>query len=73
MRSFYNPETDELKSLPDFDSNPYADEEMWQDVSEEIVSNFDKYIAFDELPTREYFQIMVDFIDSVVDKKFKTA
>lgn len=69
MRCFYNPETDELKSLPDFDSNPYADEEMWQDVSEEIDSNFDKYIVFDKLPTREYFQIMADFIDTVVDKK----
>jgi hypothetical protein len=42
---------------------------MWQDVSEEIDSNFDKYIAFDKLPTREYFQIMADFIDKVVDKK----
>jgi hypothetical protein len=69
MRCFYNSETDEIKSLPDFDSNPYADEELWQDVSEELDSNFDKYIEFDKLPTREYFQIMTDFIDSVVDKK----
>ena len=72
MRCFYNPETDEIKSLPDFDSNPYADEEMWQDdISSEIDSNFDKYIEFDKLPTHEYFQLMVDFIDSVDDKQIQ--
>ena len=53
--------------MPDFNSNPDADEEIWQEVSEEIDSNFDKYFEFDKLPTREYFQIMTDFIDTVTD------
>jgi hypothetical protein len=69
MRCFYNPETDEIKSLPNFDSNPDADEEMWQNVSEEIDSNFDQYIEFDKMPTHESFQLMTDFIDTVADKK----
>ena len=69
MICFYNPESDEIKSLPDFDSNPYADKDMWQDVFDEIDTNFDKFIEFDKLPTREYFQLMTDFIDTVDNKK----
>ncbi len=68
MRCFYNPESGEIKSLPDFDSNPYADEEMWQDISDEINSNFEKYIEFHNLPTREHFQMIADFISTVDDK-----
>lgn len=71
MRCSYNPETYEIKSLPDFDSNPYADEDMWQDVSEEIDSNFDKFVEFDKLPTDEYSQLMTDFIDTVAGKKVR--
>lgn len=71
MRCFYNPNTDELKSLPDFNSDPYADKEMWQDVSEELDSNFENYIEFEKMPSRESFLIMTDFIDNITDKRIQ--
>jgi hypothetical protein len=68
---FYNPENGEIKSLPDFDSNPYAEEEMWEEEIKEIESNSDKYIEFEKMSSRDSFIMMEDFVDEVKDETLK--
>ena len=68
---FYNPENGEIKSLPDFDSNPYAEEEMWEEEIKEIESNLDKYIEFEKMSSRDSFRMMEDFVDEVKDEKIQ--
>lgn len=65
---YYNTETGEIKSLPDFDSNPDADEEMWEEDIEEINSNFDKYVEFEQMSSRDSFRVMEAFVDEVEDE-----
>lgn len=68
MKCYYNLKTEELLEIPDFESNPYAGEEMWQDVIEKLESDFDNFIEFDKTPSKEEYQIMVDFVDNIDDK-----
>jgi len=65
---YYNIETGEIKSLPDFDSNPDAEEEMWEEEIEEINSNFDKYIEFEQMSSHDSFRVMEAFVDEVEDE-----
>lgn len=65
MKCFYNPKSTEITILPDFDNNPYSNEELWEEVIEEINSNFDKYIEFERMPSNEYFRMMEGFIEII--------
>ena len=65
---FYNIETGEIKSIPDFDSNSFTEEEMWEEEIEEIDSNPDKYIEFEKMSSRDSFRMMEDFADEVEDE-----
>ena len=71
MICYYNPLTEEIKSHPDFDSNIFAEEEMWEDVVNEIDVNRDKYIRFEPMATNEYFKMMEGFIDSIDNLRLK--
>ena len=68
LRCFLNTETGEIKSIPDFDSNPYAEEEMWEEEIDEIDSNPDKYVELEEMSSRDSFGMMEEFADEVDDK-----
>ncbi|NMB72854.1 MAG: hypothetical protein GYA22_11975 [Bacteroidales bacterium] len=71
MRCFYNPEAGEILELPDFDMNPDYDRELWQETIEKLESSYDKYIEFQPMSSREFFQMMVDFVDSIPDISVK--
>lgn len=68
LRCFLNTETGEIKSIPDFDSNPYAEEEMWEEEIDKIDSNPDKYVELEEMSSRDSFRMMEEFADEVDDK-----
>ena len=53
MRCFYNPETGEIKSMPDFNTNPYADSELWEEVIDYVDSNWGLLIEFEQMSSRE--------------------
>jgi hypothetical protein len=71
MKCYYNPVTEEIKSLPDLNSFPITDEEMWADIEDEINSEIDKFVIFDIMPTHDYFQMMVDFAEDIDDVKIQ--
>ena len=71
MRCFYNTETAEIKILPDFENQLYAEQEMWAEAIEEIDSEFDKYVVFEVVPSHESFKIMEEFIETVNDNKLQ--
>jgi hypothetical protein len=68
MKCFYNPEKDEIVSLPNFDNNPYAEKEMWLDTIAEIKKNHKKYIGFNQMPPEKSFEIMEDFTETIGNK-----
>ncbi len=71
MICYYNLKTGEIKSVPDFDSRPYAEEEAWEDDLEIIDDNRKDYFKFTGFESRENFRIMVDFAESIEDKKIQ--
>jgi len=71
MRCFYNQKTGEIKSLPNFDNLIGAEEEPWEEESKEIDENWADYFEFEILESRESFQIMADFADSVTDTRMQ--
>jgi len=64
MKCFYNAEKDEIISLPDFENNPFAERDMWNDLINEINVNSSKYTEFKKLPSGKLFELMQDFTES---------
>ena len=71
-RCYINKETGDIKTTPDFD-NGYADEELWADVLEELVENWDKYIQIEKMESHESFDLMADFAESVDSKELRES
>ncbi|HED08134.1 MAG TPA: hypothetical protein ENI57_08470 [Ignavibacteria bacterium] len=71
MKVYVHKETKELKSIIDFDSNYFADTELWQEDIDEIEENIDEYIQFEKMDSRESFQVMEDFTNTVTDEELK--
>ena len=65
MVCYYNKKTGEIKSVIDFDSNPGADEELWEDDIKELEDNDEDYIHFESYTSRESFEVMADFAENV--------
>jgi hypothetical protein len=68
MKVFVHLETKEIKSLPDFDNNIYADEEVWEADIKKIEKENEKYLQFDPMSSHDSFGIMEDFAGKVEDK-----
>jgi len=73
MKCYLNKETGELKTIIDFDNSPYADEELWEDVLQELEENWDKYDEIPKMESHESFGLMADFTESINDKDLRTA
>jgi hypothetical protein len=71
MRCFYNRKTGEIKEIPDFDINPSADANGWQDVIDELNMHFEEYVSFKKMSVRETFRVMEEFIAEVGDEELK--
>lgn len=71
MRCFYNKQTGEVKTIPNFDSLFGADQELWEEDLTELDENRIDYIEFEDMSSRESFQIMMDFAESVEDVQLR--
>jgi len=71
MKVYVHIETKEMRTIIDFDDNFYVDEEEWADEIKEIEENYDKYIQFEKMDSRESFRVMEEFIEIVKDKELK--
>ena len=68
MRCFYNLKSGEIKTILNFDSWIGADEEPWEEESNEVDENWSDYFEFIGFESHESFQIMADFAESIEDK-----
>lgn len=71
MRCFYNLKTGEIKTILNFDSWIDADEELWEDVTNEIENNQADYVEFEGFDSHDSFRIMVDFAETVDDARLQ--
>ena len=71
MRCFYNMQTGELKSVPDLNSWPGTERELWEDIFEEIDENYGDYLRFERLSPNESFNVMMDFTEFVHDARLR--
>ena len=68
---YLNIETKETKSVIDTDNNFYSETEPWKEDIKEIERNYDKYLEFDKMDSRESFRVMEEFVDSVEDENLR--
>lgn len=71
MKVYVNLETMEVKSIIDTLQHYDVDTEAWEDDINEIEENFDKYFQFERMDSRESFQVMEDFVETVDDKRLR--
>ena len=71
FKVYLNIETKEIKSIIDFENNVYADTEQWDEDLKEIEENYDKYLEFEKMDSRESFQVMEDFVVTVKNEELK--
>ncbi|VAX18880.1 hypothetical protein MNBD_IGNAVI01-754 [hydrothermal vent metagenome] len=71
MKVYVHIETKEMKTILDFNDNFYMDEEEWAEEIKEIEENYDKYVQFEKMDSRESFRVMDEFIETVKDEKLK--
>jgi len=67
MKCFYNKSTGEIKTIPNFDSWIMADEEPWEEDLKELDENREDYLEFDNMSSRESFEVMADFAENIDD------
>ncbi len=72
MKCFYHIPTGEVESHPD-DSQDYVDldEEIWQEVIDKVESDYKNYIKFEKMDSRESFQIMENYVETIDDKNIQ--
>jgi len=71
FKVYLNIETKEIKSIIDFDNDVYADTELWEEDLKEIEENYDKYLEFEKMDSRESFQVMAEFVATVNDEELR--
>jgi hypothetical protein len=71
LKCYYNRKTNEIKAILDFDNNPGADEEPWQDLIDEIEEHFEDYLVFEQMSSNESFQMMMAFVNEVEDESLR--
>ena len=72
MKCYYNRLTGNIKTIIDFDSWSGADDELWEDDLNEIDEHFGDYFVFENMTSHDSFNLMVDFVEIVVDSRIKT-
>jgi hypothetical protein len=64
-------ETNEIKTIIDFNQHYDADMELWEEDIREIEDNIDKYLQFEPMDSREAFRVMEDFVETVEDERLR--
>ncbi|MEM6319446.1 MAG: UPF0158 family protein [Bacteroidota bacterium] len=67
---FVHQKTKEVKSVMDL-NHPDADAEIWIETWEEIEKDMLNFIRIDPMSSREAFQIMEDFAESVTNNRMR--
>ena len=71
MKVYVNLETMEIKTIIDTIQHYDVDTEAWEEDINEIEENFDQYFQLERMDSRESFQVMEDFVETVRDEKLK--
>jgi hypothetical protein len=71
MKCYVDKETGAIQATPDFDLG--IDDEMWTDVIDELEENWDNYVEIERMGSREAFDVMADFAESVDGKELRNA
>jgi len=71
MKCYYNKLTGEIKTIINSESWEYADSNAWDEDIEEIEENWSDYVEFESFRSDESFQIMVDYAESIDNKKLQ--
>ena len=72
MRCYIDKETGEIKTTPDFD-NWYTDDELWTDILNELEENWDKYVEIERMESRDSFDLIADFAESVDSRELRDS
>jgi len=67
FRCFWSKSNGELLFIPDTYKYPDMDTEAWSDEIEKLDDNFSDFIEIEQLRSRDSFEIMTDFVDSLSD------
>lgn len=70
MLCFYHKPTGAIESHPD-PNDPFFEGEEWEELIEKIEADWDNYIRFEKMSSREAFQVMEDFAGSLSDSPFQ--
>ncbi|NBC24975.1 MAG: hypothetical protein GVX78_05100, partial [Bacteroidetes bacterium] len=73
MLAFMNKKTGEIVSHPDPD-DPYLEDEhreAWEEQFNKIKSDRENYVEFERMGSREAFQVMENFAESIEDPIWK--
>ena len=71
MNVYVNKVTKEIKSIINFDHHIYAEEELWEDEINEIEKNFDSYIQFEPMDSRQAFRVMEEFVETLDNSEIR--
>ncbi|WP_439489357.1 UPF0158 family protein [Algoriphagus sp.] len=70
MVCYFHKPTGEIEWHPDPDI-PFFEPEPWEDLFEKIDSDLGNYMRFQQMDSREAFQVMEDFANSLTDVFFR--
>ncbi len=68
MRVFWNPENGELLTVPDESQFGIVDEDLWAEQLEKLENNPLDYKQFEGMSSKEAFNLMEDFIETLANK-----
>jgi hypothetical protein len=71
MICYYNKNTQEIKTVLDFNGSALADMEFWEDIIQEVENNEKDYIQFVPMDSRESYEVMEDFIVTVDEENLR--
>jgi Uncharacterised protein family (UPF0158) len=71
MNVYLNTETNEIKSIFDFDQHPDVDISGWREEIEELEKNPEKFMQIEKMDSRSEFRIMDDFVETVEDRELR--
>ena len=67
---FVHQNTGEIEHYPD-PNDVYFDPEPWQEVMDKVEDDWDNYLAFEPMDSRQGFKVMEDFAESLSDRHFQ--
>ncbi len=66
---FLHKKTGEIESYPDNLDLMHDEENPFQETIDKVEDDFENYIEFGPMPSREAYQVMLDFKDTVNDER----